>query len=189
MAMIWLGMVLTVSLLMAQYSQAADATARSPAHLAEPQVAIPQGMEMLQKNMDHIKGIVAMQQRNARVTGGVEVLSVANLIEDIIRIHAACEIAPLPPLKTDRHKVMQILMNLLIDAKHARGHSEVGRRMAVRATRNQEGWLEIAVLDNGTGIPPENSDRIFSMSSPTKSWGTVLACIAARWQPRSWAEH
>lgn len=181
MAMIWLGMVLTVSLLMAQYSHTAAATGRSPAHLTEPQVAILQGMEMLQKNIDHIKEIVAMQQRYARGTGVVEVLSVADLFEDSIRISAAsftrhgvnvaCEIAPLPPLKTDWHKVIQILVNLLSNAKHALDHSEGDRRMTMRATLNKKGRLEIAVMDSGTGLPPENIDRIFPHGFTTKQLG------------------
>ncbi|OYW76473.1 MAG: hypothetical protein B7Z37_08545 [Verrucomicrobia bacterium 12-59-8] len=151
------------------------------AHLAEPQQAILQEMEMLQKNIDHIKEIVAMQQRYARGTGVVEVLSMADLVEDSIRINAASfsrhevnverEIAPVPPLKTDRHKVMQILVNLLSNAKHALDHSDGDRRMKVCVVQNQEGMLEIAVIDNGTGIAPENLDRIFSHGFTTKKLG------------------
>ena len=150
-------------------------------HLAEPQQAILQEMEMLQKNIDHIKEIVAMQQRYARGTGVVEVLSVADLVEDSIRINAASfsrhevnvvrEIAPVPPLKTDRHKVMQILVNLLSNAKHALDHSEGDKRMTVRVTLNQKGRLEIAVIDNGTGIAAENLSRIFSHGFTTKKLG------------------
>ncbi|WP_395745815.1 sensor histidine kinase [Prosthecobacter sp.] len=151
------------------------------AGLAEPQQAILQEMEMLRKNIDHIKEIVAMQQRYARGTGVVETLSVADLVEDSIRINAASfsrhevnvvrDIAPVPPLKTDRHKVMQILVNLLSNAKHALDHCEGERLMTVRVTRNQEGYLEIAVIDNGTGIAPENLGRIFSHGFTTKKQG------------------
>ena len=150
-------------------------------HLAEPQQAILQEMEMLQKNIDHIKEIVAMQQRYARGTGVVEVLSVADLVEDSIRINAASfsrhevnvvrEIAPVPQLKTDRHKVMQILVNLLSNAKHALDHSEGDKRMTVRVTLNQKGQLEIAVIDNGSGISPENLKRIFAHGFTTKKLG------------------
>ncbi len=151
-------------------------------HLAEPQQAILKEMEMLQKNIDHIKEIVAMQQRYARGTGVVEVMSVSDLVEDSIRINAASfsrhevhlyrEIAPVPPLKTDRHKVMQILVNLLSNAKHALDHKSDGdRRMTVKVSQNKEGMLEIAVVDNGVGIPPENLQRIFSHGFTTKKQG------------------
>lgn len=151
-------------------------------HLAEPQQAILKEMEMLQKNIDHIKEIVAMQQRFARGTGVVEALSVADLIEDSIRINAASfsrhevqvlrEIAPVPPLKTDRHKVMQILVNLLSNAKHALDYKNDGdRRMMVKVSLNQDGMLEISVVDNGAGISPENLQRIFSHGFTTKKQG------------------
>ena len=74
-------------------------------------------------------------------------------------------------MKTDRHKVMQILVNLLSNAKHALDHSDGDRRMKVRVVQNQEGLLEIAVIDNGVGIPPENLSRIFSHGFTTKKMG------------------
>ncbi|MDI1312739.1 ATP-binding protein [Prosthecobacter sp.] len=150
-------------------------------HLAEPQQAILEEMQMLQKNIDHIKEIVAMQQSYARGTGVVESLSVEDLVEDSIRINAASfsrhdvnvtrEIAPVPPLKTDRHKVMQILVNLLSNAKHALDNCEGDRLMSVRVAQNQEGFLEIIVMDNGVGIPAQNITRIFSHGFTTKKQG------------------
>jgi signal transduction histidine kinase len=151
------------------------------AHLAEPQQGILQEMEMLQKNINHIKEIVAMQQSYARGTGVVEILAVADLIEDSIRINAASfsrhevnvtrEISPVPSLKTDRHKVMQILVNLLSNAKHALDNCEGDRSMTVRVVQNPAGDLEIAVIDNGVGIPAENLTRIFSHGFTTKKQG------------------
>jgi signal transduction histidine kinase len=38
-------------------------------------------------------------------------------------------------------------------------------------TQNLEGLLEIAVIDNGTGIAPENLSRIFSHGFTTKKLG------------------
>lgn len=150
-------------------------------HLAEPQQGILEELEMLKKNIDHIKEIVAMQQSYARGTGVVESLSVEDLVEDSIRINAASfsrhevnvsrEIAAVPQMKTDRHKVMQILVNLLSNAKHALDNCDGDRRMSVRVTQNQEGCIEIAVMDNGVGIPAENLTRIFSHGFTTKKQG------------------
>lgn len=148
---------------------------------AEPQQGILQELEMLKKNIDHIKEIVAMQQSYARGTGVVEFLSVADLIDDSVRINAASfsrhevnvtrEIADVPPLHTDRHKVMQILVNLLSNGKHALDHCEGDRCMWVRVVQNQQGMLEISVSDNGIGIPSENLTRIFSHGFTTKKQG------------------
>jgi len=149
--------------------------------LSEPQQGILEEMAMLQKNIDHIKEIVAMQQSYARGTGVVEVLSVFDLVEDSIRINAASfsrhevnvtrEIADVPQLKTDRHKVMQILVNLLSNAKHALDHCDGDRRMVVRVVQNQGRMIDISVMDNGVGIPAENLTRIFSHGFTTKKQG------------------
>ncbi|WP_395735318.1 sensor histidine kinase [Prosthecobacter sp.] len=149
--------------------------------LVEPQQAILQEMAMLQKNIDHIKEIVSMQQSYARGTGVVETLSVEDLVDDSIRINAASfsrhdvnvvrDIAPVPQLKTDRHKVMQILVNLLSNGKHALDRCEGDRLLKVRVVQNQEGMIEISVTDNGVGIPPENLTRIFSHGFTTKKQG------------------
>lgn len=164
------------------------------AHLADPQQAILQEMEVLRKNIEHIKEIVAMQQRYARGTGVAEALSVVDLVEDSIRINAAGfsrhevqvvrEIAPVPPVKTDRHKVLQILVNLLSNAKYALDQSNGDRRMTVRVGVNQTKELEIAVMDNGTGIAPENLTRVFSHGFTTKKdghgFGLHSGALAAR---------
>lgn len=122
-----------------------------------------------------------MQQSYARGTGVVEVLSVFDLVDDSIRINAASfsrhevnvsrEIADVPQLKTDRHKVMQILVNLLSNGKHALDQCESDRRMVVRVVQNQDGMIEISVTDNGVGIPAENLTRIFSHGFTTKKQG------------------
>ena len=158
-----------------------DYLVKLAARLTEPQQGILEEMAMLQKNIDHIKEIVAMQQSYARGTGVVEVLSVHDLVEDSIRINAASfsrhevnvtrEIADVPQMKTDRHKVMQILVNLLSNAKHALDHCDGDRHMTVRVLQNEEGMIEISVIDNGTGIPAENLTRIFSHGFTTKKQG------------------
>ncbi len=149
--------------------------------LTEPQQAILEEMAMLQKNIDHIKEIVAMQQSYARGTGVVELLSVFDLVDDSIRINAASfsrhevnvthEIDDVPQMKTDRHKVMQILVNLLSNGKHALDQCEGDRNMVVRVVQNQEGMIEISVTDNGVGIPAENLTRIFNHGFTTKKQG------------------
>lgn len=158
-----------------------DYLSKLAVRLAEPQQGILEEMTMLKKNIDHIKEIVAMQQSYARGTGVVELLSVYDLVDDSIRINAASfsrhevnvtsEIADVPQMKTDRHKVMQILVNLLSNGKHALDQCEGERNMVVRVVQNQAGMIEISVTDNGVGIPPENLTRIFNHGFTTKKQG------------------
>jgi len=75
----------------------------------------------------------------------------------------------------DRHRVLQILVNLLANARdsvaaHARSGADGPRRITVTA-RVEPGWLELAVDDTGGGIAPESLLRIFSAGFTTKPRG------------------
>jgi CheY-like chemotaxis protein len=74
------------------------------------------------------------------------------------RLHYACEIGPGVPewVETDRHRLMQVLVNLLGNAIKFTHHGHV--RLKISA---QEGGLEFAVEDTGIGIAPEKQVRIF----------------------------
>ncbi len=150
--------------------------------LAEPQQGILQELEVLRKNIEHIKEIVAMQQSHARSGGVFEALSLADLVEDALRINAAGfsrhevdlirEFSPVPPVVTDRHRVLQILVNLLSNAKYALTKAATGdKRLIVRVTPDGTDGAKIEVIDSGVGIAPENLARIFQHGFTTKEDG------------------
>ena len=136
----------------------------------------------LQKNIEHIKEIVAMQQSFAKVSGLNESLSSIELIGDAVRMNAGSlqkhEVelvqelpADLPKVCVDKHKVLQILVNLLRNAKHACDDAgRTDKRITVRATHDND-RVRITVADNGVGIPPENLTRIFNHGFTTKKTG------------------
>ena len=122
-----------------------------------------------------------MQQNYARATGFLEDVPPAGLITDALelnrvsfdrhRIEIACEISPVPAVRVDKHKVLQILINLLRNAKHAVEDS--GRRdpSIVIAADHAGDRVRIAITDNGVGIPPENLTSIFRHGFTTKKNG------------------
>jgi C4-dicarboxylate-specific signal transduction histidine kinase len=137
----------------------------------------------LAQNIEHIKEIVAMQQSYARVSGAFEDLAPVDLVEDALRMNSAAfdrhrvevirEFDPdLPRVHADRHKVLQILINVLRNAKYAMEavHSE-GKRLTVRVEATSSGSVAIRVRDNGVGIGPENLTRIFGHGFTTKKDG------------------
>ncbi|HXY37196.1 MAG TPA: ATP-binding protein [Planctomycetaceae bacterium] len=139
-------------------------------------------IQSLSKNIDHIKGIVSLQQSYAGVSGIREQLSLADLVDDAIRInsqsaaHHHIEIVrdydELPPLLTEKEKVLQILINLLSNAKHAViAGKKSARRIAVRLKRTDADRARVEVIDNGVGISPENLTRIFSHGFTTRKDG------------------
>jgi two-component system, NtrC family, sensor kinase len=159
-----------------------------PAHLAQlsehllaEQEVIGSELDSLQRNVEHIKGIVAMQQNYATFGGVKELINVADLVEDSLRLNESAlgrhhvkvtrEFATVPSLNLEKHKLLQILVNLVRNAKHACQDSErADKRLTVRVA-NGEGRIKISVIDNGVGIPPENLTRIFNYGFTTRKGG------------------
>ena len=139
-------------------------------------------VESLAKNISHIKEIVTVQQTYAKVSGIIEALPATDLVEDALEMNGAAfdrhgvevvrEFAEVPLVLVDRHKVLQVLINLIRNAKYA--VSESGRRdkrITVRIGANGDRRVKIAVTDNGIGIAPENVARIFAHGFTTKKDG------------------
>lgn len=135
----------------------------------------------LRKNIDHIKEIVAMQQSFAKVSGFVETVPLTELLEDALRINESAltrhEVELVrdyqfqPVLTIDRHKLMQILVNLIRNSKHACDDSGgLGKKIIVRVTRDEQ-FVRVAIIDNGVGIAPENLTRIFAHGFTTRKDG------------------
>ena len=81
------------------------------------------------------------------------------------------EFEHVPPINVEKHKILQILVNLIRNAKHACQDSErADRQLTVRVT-NGAGRIRISVMDNGVGIPPENMIRIFNHGFTTRKDG------------------
>jgi signal transduction histidine kinase len=106
---------------------------------------------------------------------------VADLVEDSLRLNEDAfsrhdvevvrEFETVPPLNLEKHKFLQIMVNLLRNAKHACQDSErADKRLTVRVA-NGEGRIRISVIDNGVGIPPENLTRIFNYGFTTRKGG------------------
>jgi PAS domain S-box-containing protein len=151
-------------------------------------------LESLLRSVEHIKVIVSSQQSHVRQRAVVETFEVHDLLDEALRLTGASsharaievvrQLEPLPPVRLDRHKTLQILTNLLTNASDAVMIKHVGeRRIVVDARRGAQGNLEIAVTDNGCGVDAENLDRIFQLGFTTKPTGQGLglhysACAA-----------
>jgi PAS domain S-box-containing protein len=151
-------------------------------HLGAEHQLLQQEQDQLARNIEHIKEIVAMQQNYARVSGFLERVSIANLVDDALQINTAGlsrhgvqvvrQYSEAPPVTADKHKVLQILVNLVHNAKYALDESpRLDKRLTVGIGMNGDNRLKITVSDNGIGIPPENLTRIFSHGFSTRRGG------------------
>ncbi|MBI2368464.1 MAG: hypothetical protein HYV01_26125 [Deltaproteobacteria bacterium] len=87
--------------------------------------------------------------------------------------------ADLPPILGDRGLLVQALLNLLVNAREAMadgGRVQVKVQLSPFSTLNGQihRAVEIKVIDEGCGIPPEHRERIFDPFFTTKRQGTGL---------------
>jgi len=150
--------------------------------LMEEQSFTLKELHSLRDRVDHIKEIVAMQQSYAKVSGIIETLPIIQLVEDAISLNTGAlarhgvtvqrQFEHTPLVATDKHKVLQILLNLIRNAKHA---CEAGGRepklLTLRVVSPQADLVQVQVIDNGVGIPPENLTKIFAHGFTTRPGG------------------
>ena len=143
---------------------------------------ITKKLHSLTKNVEYIKQIIKAQQGYARA-GGVEVYTNINeVIEDAVEINSASltrhqidlklDLAKLPEIRLDKQRVLQILVNLITNAKHALNKSDQKEKsLVIRCYKHGENSLRIDVKDNGVGIPKENIAKIFRHGFTTREGG------------------
>jgi ligand-binding sensor domain-containing protein/signal transduction histidine kinase len=150
-------------------------------HLSGEREEILNELKSLDRDIDHIKQIITSQQSYARASG-LEPLKLSEVVEDAIRIHAGGfeqrkvkiirEFDELAPVVTDKHKVMQILINLIGNAKYALDNSTADeKRLVIGLHNNGDDRVKIAVTDNGMGISPENLAHMFQYGFTTRKEG------------------
>ncbi|WP_434385396.1 ATP-binding protein [Melittangium boletus] len=134
-------------------------------------------------SLDHIKSVVSMQQQHARFSDDVvERLDVTGLLDDALRLQAVAlervgigvrrEYTEGDFVRVDRHKLLQILLNFLSNARHALVESgRADKLITIRVQRVSDARLRIAVVDNGIGIAPEDASRLFTQGFTTKKDG------------------
>jgi signal transduction histidine kinase len=150
--------------------------------LVEEQTENIEKLGSLAENVEHVKEIVKMQQSYAKVSGIEMSTSLVELVENAIQINGAalhrheinltCDFAELGSINIDKQKVLQILVNLISNAKYAMSKvKEGGKSLAVRIYKHGTDKVRIEVADNGIGISEEDLTKIFSHGFTTKKDG------------------
>ena len=151
-------------------------------HLGRERDRLLAETESLRKNVDHIREIVQRQQSTAEFKGGLrEPVTLAEVVDDALKLTATAldrhgievtrEFGPVPTLVIERHKALQIVTNLVQNAKQALDAKPPGaRQLRVRIARAAD-HVRVEVEDNGVGISPENLKRIFELGFTTRKDG------------------
>lgn len=133
----------------------------------------------LRHHLDHIKVVVSKQQSHARRGGVSESCVIGELLRDavllvgdsITRHGMALRISgdTDTELETDPHRVLQILVNLLGNARDAL-RDQRGAKISVEVTAHSD-ELEVCVRDNGCGMTSSQLDKLFTYGFTTKKDG------------------
>src|SRR6516164_3350278 len=148
----------------------------------------------LRANVEHIKEIVAMQQGYAKRGGVTDTLDIRMLAEDSLRMNEGAfsrhgvsvvrDFAEVPLIQVDKHKVLQILVNVIRNAKYACAEMAGGEKRVTVRIRATPSSITVAVIDTGIGIPPENLERVFNHGFTTRvdghGFGLHSSALAAR---------
>ncbi|SDB32097.1 Histidine kinase-, DNA gyrase B-, and HSP90-like ATPase [Pseudomonas sp. NFACC23-1] len=161
--------------------------------LAVEQQGMIAELAQLTRRIDHIKEIVATQQSYAGNASVLEPGSLRELVEDVVRIcdvslarhHITLikEFSDIPQMPLDKHRVLQILVNLINNAKQALD-AGVNRppQIILRLKVVDDGRVWVEVQDNGEGIAQDNLARVFEHGFTTRVDGHgfgLHSCILA----------
>jgi two-component system sensor kinase FixL len=159
-------------------------------HFEQQRQQLDAEVTALQGSIEHLTRVIHAQQSHARALGVLESVSVDALVEEALELQGQSsaelgialerEIPALPRLYIDKHKAIEILVNLVGNARHAlRDSGRPDKRLRVRAEAAGDAAsgperVRIHIEDNGVGIDPKHRDELFRLGFTTKRNGSGI---------------
>lgn len=139
-------------------------------------------LQNLIEQVGHIKAITEMQKSLSGVSGIVEKVYVPESIDSALKmcgkdigkndINILKNYENTPFIPTDNSKLIQILVNLISNARDAFiKHKVTNKQITISIKKTNDDFVMIQVKDNGVGIASENLIKIFSFGFTTKVTG------------------
>ena len=153
--------------------------------IADEQKDLTAELQLVSEKVAHIRAIIDTHQTSASVFGLTEQVAASELVEAALRLNSASlesrgvrvirQFSSTSLLATEKHKALQILVNLITNASQAleQGRQQ-DRQLTCEINSQDERCVLISVADNGMGISPENLPRIFQQGFTTRQGGHGL---------------
>ncbi len=136
-------------------------------------------LRSMKTNLEQIGATIQVQQAYASGPRLVERVDVEALVEDALRMQQSSltrhqvrierDMAWLPVVSLERHKVLHILVNLISNAKQALLDARpVDKSIRIEARPREPGRFQLVVRDNGVGIAEEDLQRVFQFGFTTR---------------------
>jgi GAF domain-containing protein len=155
------------------------------ARLAQEQQSLKEGLEAMARNVERVRAIVQLQQDYPKATLLEEECALAEVLEEALRLQAGAlqragvqvttELAALPRVRVDRHRLLQILVNLLSKVRQAAEASPEPRTLGLHLTGDTQ-WARIQVRE-----------RLFRQGFTTRPEGHGIGLHSSALAVRRWA--
>jgi two-component system NtrC family sensor kinase len=158
-----------------------DYLARLSRSLLDDRATIQSELDQLMGHLAHVAAIVSRQQAYAK-SGTAERCMLPQLMEDALllarnsshrrSVDVVKAFAPAPDVYVDRHRVLQILVNLITNALQALNDSDrPDKRLVAHVGVTEQHMVRLAIEDNGVGIASEHAARLFQHGFTTRQDG------------------
>ncbi len=136
----------------------------------------------LLNNVEHVNDIIRRQQSHATPGSIKQHVNLDELIDDVLKINnlhgplhgisVQISLAEMVAVYVDKHNLIQILNNLISNAKQAIESGTENPTIQIRSSIDTENeTVSITVTDNGCGITRGNQKKIFQFGFTTKESG------------------
>jgi PAS domain S-box-containing protein len=153
--------------------------------LTREQRVMKEEIAQLQQKLAHLEGLVSLHSGLAAKEGIDELFAPSETVELALRLSMSSSaeyegielrrrLGEAPLLRGDKHKVLQILLSLMSNARHALYASERQDKVLTVAIERRGGSVCFIVADNGVGIAQDVKGQLFMQGFTTKEGGKGL---------------
>jgi len=143
---------------------------------------IEQYVQDLKQHIDHITQIIKTPSQHTQISAYTEKITIDELINDVVKISENELIkhnitisilrSSIQASLLDRHKIMQILINLIQNAKDSLIETNIPHKyITIKTYLRDKKTINIEVIDNGLGIDSEKLNSIFNIGYTNKTDG------------------
>ncbi len=151
--------------------------------LATEHARIGTEVQISLEKIENIRGIISVQQTYSKRSGLLAPVDLEELLTDCVTLEQEAlrekgielqwEIEPLPPVMTEKSKLMQVVINLLNNATEAIGAFESqapddwSGTITMRLLPQGE-FVQLEIADTGIGVDSDSGENLFSYGFTTK---------------------
>jgi len=150
--------------------------------------------EIITKEADRLRSLLdTLKQLEPFAKEVFELIDIHELLMEIIYLESMSKAGEriqykqnydvtIPPIHGDRNALKQVFLNLIKNAAESiadKGQVEVSSRWITEHRLKGQNSMSIEIRDNGSGVPPDSLEKIFSPFYTTKKEGSGLGLFLA----------